>query len=187
MLRCEGADSFRSGRGSRLNGFGGFHHPGQKSNLSRHRPLEEGAGDKEPVDLVRPLDDPIDPHIPVETLHGVTLDIAVSTMDLEGLVGDPADRLAAIDLGDGAFDRVLFDPLLVDPVVVWRSLFDRCESAVQQPCDPVHDRLGTEDVGHTVGDFLPDRPEGGDGDTELPPRICVSRPFRKCDLGDPHA
>ncbi len=63
------------------------------------------AGDQQPVDFVRPLEDPVHARVAVVAFGGVVAHEAVAAVDLDVLVEDEVQGLAARDLQDRRLDR----------------------------------------------------------------------------------
>jgi hypothetical protein len=96
---------------------------GEEREGSLHRALEQHPGHQHPVDLVRPLEDPVDASVSVRALHRVLLDEAGATVDLHRVVHQLAEGLAAHDLHDGRLDGELLEggdgPRLVAGAAAW--------------------------------------------------------------------
>ena len=89
-------------------------------------------------------------------------------MDLHHLVDHVGEHLAAEHLRDGALDRVLLDAPLVRLVVAGGVLRDRREPVVDEPGEPVDERLGREDVRRRMSAiFSWIAPKRAMGDAEL--------------------
>ena len=73
------------------------------------RPLHARERDERAQDLVRPLEDEVDPRVAQQPLVRVVGHVADAGGDLERLVDDPPARLAAVHLADGALDAEVVD------------------------------------------------------------------------------
>src|SRR5436305_10080071 len=66
----------------------------------------DGSGDDEALDLRRPLEDRVDLRVAVHSLDRVLAGVAVTTEDLDRLLGDPDRGLAGEQLALRAFRRL---------------------------------------------------------------------------------
>ena len=167
----------------RHHGLQRLHPLGLERQLALQGPAQDGAGDEEPVDLVGPLEDPVDPLVAVEPLGGVLLGEAVAAVDLHHVVHHVGQHLAAEDLGDGALDGVLLDARLVGLVVPRLVLLEGGQPVVDHPGQAEDQRLGGVEVGRPVGQLLAHGPEARDGHAELLALVGVGRPHRQGPAG----
>ena len=80
---------------------------GRQAGQLLPRSLHTGQGNERSQDLIRPLEDSIDPTVAQPTLVGVFLHVAVARPDLEVLIDTLPSNLATEDLRDRALERVI--------------------------------------------------------------------------------
>ena len=127
-------------------------------------------GHEQAVDLVRALEDAVDPGVAPVALGGVVLDVARAPEDLDVLVDDVVEHLGAPDLDHRALDVVLLDPLQGGLGVVEAHAG---EVPVDHPGGAVDDRLGHVGEDRHLPDLVLDQAEARDGLAERGARVAV--------------
>ena len=139
---------------------------GYQRQVPLQRAPHQHARDQQPVDLVGPLEDPVDARVAVVPLCGVVPDVAVAAVDLDVLVEDIVEDLAARYFEDGRLDGVLLQRRKLRRLMPG---FVSVDLGVYQPGRPEHHRLDGEGADGHLAQLVLDRPEVGDWLAELPP------------------
>ena len=74
-----------------------------------HGTFRQHAGDQQAVDLVGAFEDPVDARIPIVPFGGIVAHEAVAAVNLDVLVEDEVEHLAARHLEDGGLDGELLE------------------------------------------------------------------------------
>ena len=81
----------------------------KQRKLSGCGAFQKHARNQQPVDFVRALENPIHARVAVIAFDWIFRAVAISSVDLNGLIDDEIQDLAAEDFQNRALDRVFFD------------------------------------------------------------------------------
>ena len=126
------------------------------------RALQQHAGGKQPVDFVRPFENPINARITIAALDDVILMISVAAVNLDPFVGHVIQHLGRIDFDIRTLRRELFHRFEFRLSRVGLLPGKTFQVALNEPDHAIRRCFGSEDPDSHFGQLVLDQTELGD-------------------------